>query len=209
MGYTTDFLGHIDINPTLNEAEIAYLQAFGHSHRFDRPGGPYEVPANPYAEAQGDRGPSVPAEAYNRPAPGQPQLWCQWTPCWDGCCLAFDGTEKFYQPVRWLEYLIGHFLEPGAAASGSGVAVFDEFSFDHVLQGIVVGCRRDNKELFAIRVHNNVVTTEILRTADPTYADYPPLAYELAIDADRDWSSQRKQSGRGTTADSGEPGRYP
>lgn len=198
MGYTTDFLGHIDINPVLNAAEIAYLEAFGLSRRFDRPGGPYEVPANPYAEAEVGRDPSVPTEVYNRPAPGQPQLWCQWTPCWDGCCLAFDGGEKFYRPVQWLEYLIGHFLQPNAEASTSGLPVFDEFSFDHVLEGIVVGCRRDNKELFAIRVEGNVVTTEILRAADPTLSDYPPLAYELAMDAERAWSARRKKSGRGS-----------
>lgn len=197
MGYTTDFLGHIDINPALNQAEIAYLQAFGRSRRYDRPGGPYEVPANPYAEAQQGRDSSVPVETYNRVAPGQPQLWCQWTPCWDGCCLTFDGFEKFYRPVQWMEYLIGHFLKPGAKASDSGLPAFADFSFDHVLEGIMVGCRRDNKELFAIRVQDNVVTTEILHAADPQLSDYPPLAYELALDADREWSQRRKRSGRG------------
>ena len=50
MGYTTDFIGHIDITPSLNEAELAYLDAFRLSRRFDRLGGPDEVPGNPYAD---------------------------------------------------------------------------------------------------------------------------------------------------------------
>jgi hypothetical protein len=193
MGYTTDFIGHIDITPSLNEAELAYLDAFRLSRRFDRPGGPYEVPPNPYAEDSGD----VDVDTYNAVAPGQPQLWCQWQACWQGCCLAFDGHEKFYQPVRWMEYLIDHFLRPGAEASRTSLAVFEGFTFDHRLDGLVVGCRRDNKELFGIRVTGNVVTTEVLQPADPRYVDYPALPYEVAIDRDRLSSEARRNSGRG------------
>jgi hypothetical protein len=193
MGYTTDFLGHIDIDPPLNEAETAYLSAFHRSRRYDRPEGPYYVPPNPYAN---DRdGEDI--DRYNRPAPGQPGLWCRWVPCWDGCCLSLDGEEKIYQPVQWLNYLIDTFLVPGAAAASSGLACFDDFSFDHVLEGLVVGCRRDDKELFAIRVVDSVVTEESLRPADPRYRDYPPLPYEEVIDRDRAWSRRRKSSGRG------------
>ena len=194
MGYTTDFIGHIDIDPGLNEAEVAYLDAFRRSRRFDRAGGPYAVPGNPYVEER----PEASLHAYNRPASGQPELWCQWEPCWSGCCLAFDGVEKFYEPVRWLRYLVDHFLCPGAEASRSGLAYFEKFTFDHHLEGLVVGCRRDNKELFGIRVRGNVVTTEVLRPADPSYSGYPPLPYEDAIDRERKSSQRIKSSGRGS-----------
>jgi hypothetical protein len=50
MEYTTDFVGHIDIDPALNQDEIEYLTAFAASRRFDRPEGPYAVPGNPYAD---------------------------------------------------------------------------------------------------------------------------------------------------------------
>ncbi len=202
MGYTTDFIGHIDIDPGLNEAEVAYLDAFRRSRRFDRAGGPYEVPGNPYV----DEPPESSLGAYNRPAFGQPQLWCQWEPCWSGCCLAFSGAEKFYQPVQWLAYLIDHFLRPGAEASRSGLAYFEEFTFDHQLEGLVVGCRRDTRELYGIRVEDNVVTTEVLRPADPRYSDYPPLPYEEVIDSEQRSSQRRKSSGRRSrlrAADSG------
>lgn len=191
MGYTTDFLGHIDITPSLNEPEQAYQSAFSLTRRYDREEGPYYVPPNPYADQGTDD-----IERTNRPAPGQPQLWCRWVPCWDGCCLALDGEEKIYQPTRWLDYLIQHFLVPGAEASRSGLEVFEDFTFDHRLDGLVVGCRRDNKELFAIRVEDNVITEEVLKKADPRYLDYPPLPYEEVIDRDRRRTSRRRSGSR-------------
>jgi hypothetical protein len=186
MGYTTDFVGHIDIQPALNQDEVEYLSAFSLSRRFDRPEGPYAVPGNPRAEKPMD----FDVDTYNRPAPGQPQLWCQWVPCWDGCCLSFDGQEKFYAPVDWMRYLIDHFLKPGALASGSDLPEFEHFTFDHRLGGIVVGCRRDNKELFAINVRDNEVSTTVLRPGDPDLWDRRQLPYEAEIDR---WRAMRRR----------------
>ena len=126
----------------------------------------------------------MPGNEYNVPAPGQPGLWCDWVPCWDGCCLAYNGVEKFYGAVEWLRYLIDHFLRPGAEASRSGNAAFRGFTFDHVLEGMVVGCRRDNKELFAITVTANRVRQEILRPPDRRLVGFSPLPYEAEIDRD-------------------------
>lgn len=189
MGCTTDFIGHIDIEPSLNDDEIAYLTAFSESRRCSRDGGPYVVPGNPAAE----RDEGIPTAQANTGADGQPGYWCDWVPCWDGCCLAYNGNEKFYSSVAWLKYLIEHFLKPGARASRSGLAFFEGFTFDHVLEGMVVGCRRDNKELFAINVKNNRVTEKILRPADPRYLDFPPLPYELEIDR---WEGGRRRRRR-------------
>jgi hypothetical protein len=191
MGFTTDFIGHVDIEPALNQDEIEYLTAFGHSRRFDRPDGPYAVPGNPMAVLENERE-TVDVDTYNRVAPGQPQLWCQWVPCLDGCCLSFDGNEKFYQPVAWMRYLINHFLKPGAAASRSGLPAFEHFTFDHRLDGMVVGCRRDNKELFAIQVKANRVTERVLRAGLPEYFGREPLAYEREIDRWRASSRRRR-----------------
>lgn len=180
MGYTTDFIGHIDITPPINQFEQAYLSAFGSSRRFERAGGPYAVPGNPAAE-NADLC-DVPVEAYNAVAPQQPGLWCDWEPCWDGCCLSYNGNEKFYDATNWLIYLTEHFLRPGAYAQASGLPYFVDFTFDHRLDGVIAGCRRDNKELFLIRVDDNAVTEEVLRPADPRFSDYPPLPYEAALD---------------------------
>jgi hypothetical protein len=43
MGVNTDYLGHVEIVPNLNQAEYDYLHAFARSRRSYRPGGPYAV----------------------------------------------------------------------------------------------------------------------------------------------------------------------
>jgi hypothetical protein len=197
MGYTTDFVGHIDIEPALNQDEVEYLTAFARARHFDRPEGPYLVPGNPYV----DERPGVDGDRYNRAGPGMPQLYCQWVPCWDGCCLSFDGQEKFYEPVAWLRYLVAHFLRPGAKAARSGLPVFEHFTFDHALSGMVVGCRRDNKELFAITAHGTRVATKVLRAGEPSYWDRPPLPYEEQRDRERARARRRR---RGRASSSGD-----
>ena len=41
----------------------------------------------------------------------QPGLWCQWR-LEDESTLAWDGGEKFYSYIEWLQYLTIHFFEP-------------------------------------------------------------------------------------------------
>ncbi len=191
MGFSTDFVGHIDIEPRLNDAEIEYLTAFFQSRRCLRNGDPYEVPGNPRAESSEEIG-----ELYNIRAPGQPNLWCDWTVCWDGCCLAWNGTEKSYSMIPWLRYLIAHFLKPKARASRDDR--FESFTVDHQLSGMVVGCRRDTKELFAVTVRNNRVTERVLRSGDPSYYDFPPLPYEEEVDRARARSRRRRRASADT-----------
>lgn len=42
---------------------------------------------------------------------GQPGLWCQWV-IDENNELIWDGGEKFYNYVEWLQYYIKHFFEP-------------------------------------------------------------------------------------------------
>jgi hypothetical protein len=56
----------------------------------------------------------------------QPGYWCQWVPCPHGCCLVWNGHEKFYAGQAWLQYLIDHFLRRGAHAQTSGDPQFAE-----------------------------------------------------------------------------------
>lgn len=189
MGYTTDFIGHIGIEPPLNAEEQAYLMAFASSRRYRRPGGPYDVPRNPAAERTR---PVTDLGEYNDIAPGQPSLWCGWQPCWEGCCLAHDGVEKSYGATEWLTYLIEHFLGRHAFAQRSGLDWFTEFTFDHTLSGVVAACRRDTRELYLIRVERNLVREEALVPADARYGDADPLPYEIEIDRQR---SRRRRPG--------------
>ncbi len=191
MGYTTDFVGNLTITPALNEHEIEYLDAFRQSRRCRRDGGPYDVPGNPRAETSAE----FVGDRYNELATGQPNLWCDWQVCWEGDCLAWDGTEKSYSMIPWLRYLIAHFLKPGAKAQGH--PGFEEFTFDHVVEGMVVGCRRDTKELRAVSVRNNRVTERVLNPGIPEWVVYPPLPYETEIDRWRERSRRRPRKATG------------
>lgn len=182
MGYTTDFLGHIEIAPALNTAEQQYLTAFGQSRRWQRSGGPYAVPANPAAEFAHEPDDT---DAYNTPAAGQPSLWCGWQPCFEGCCLSHDGSEKFYAASLWLAYLIEHFLAPDAVAESAASPWLREFTFDHVLNGIIAACRRDTRELYLIHVEDNLVLEEPLWSPSTDIGPFPPLPYEEALDEAR------------------------
>ena len=157
MGVTTDFIGHVDVQPPLNDAEQGYLAAFAASRRCSRPGGPYEVPLNP-AAAHDD----TDIDCCNSVASGQPSLWCGWVPSWDGGSIAHDGQEKFYGAAEWLAYLIDHFLAPRGYAAESGLEWFSEFTFDHVVNGIIAASQHDTGELYLIRVDDNVVQRETL-----------------------------------------------
>lgn len=191
MGYTTDFLGHFTITPALNPAELEYLTAFAESRRWDRPGGPYEVPDNPRADEHetGD------VERRNRTAPGQPSLYCQWVVCPQGCCLTHDGHEKFYAPTQWLEYLIVHFLGPDALAAGSVPGVFDDFTFDHALAGVVVARRRDTRRMWAIRADPvDGLSAETLCDGESEESVWGPFPFEWEKDRRRRRRSRRPLS---------------
>lgn len=42
----------------------------------------------------------------------QPGLWCNWIITPDGKFLEWNGNEKFYDYIEWLQYLITHFFQP-------------------------------------------------------------------------------------------------
>lgn len=165
MGVSTNYLGHVAIVPALNKAEYDYLMAFSGSRRSLRPGGPYAVtPKDPHTGST-----DADVKRYNAIATGQPGYWCQWTACPHGCCLNWDGREKFYAGPAWLQYLINHFLREGALAATSGDPQFADFTFDHRMNGVVVGEQQDLRELFILWVEDDEVRQETLRRADPDY----------------------------------------
>lgn len=165
MGVNTNYLGHVEIVPGLNQAEYAYLTAFADTRRSVRPEGPYAVtPADP-KDGTSDRE----IARYNRINDGQPGYWCQWVPCPHGCCLGWNGREKFYAGPAWLQYLIDHFLKRGAVAQHSGNEQFADFTFDHRMNGLIVGEQQDLHELFLLRIEDDVVSQHVLRRGDPDY----------------------------------------
>ena len=171
MGYTTDFVGHIDITPPLNDDEINYLTAFAESRRCDRPGGPYDVPGNPAAERNLLVDRTIKRDGARATGSVVPV----------GAVLGrlLSGLQRLREVLRRDPLAaLPHRALPRAQRSwprGRVIPMFANFGFDHRLDGMVVGCRRDNKELYAIRVIGNEVVEEILRPADQRYVERPPL----------------------------------
>jgi len=80
----------------------------------------------------------------NSPASTQPGLWCQWVLSKDGTELKWDGGEKFYEYVAWMEYLIANFFIPWGIK----------------LNGKITWSGEDSEDLGVIKVVNNKVTAK-------------------------------------------------
>lgn len=161
MGYTTEFDGFFELDQGLTEDQAKYLNEFSNTRRMKRrTEGTKEMP-DPVREAVGlpvgtdggyfvgggglcgqDRDASV--IDYNKPPEGQPCLWCQWIVRDDDTrtIIEWDGNEKFYNYVEWLEYIIENFLNP----------------WGRTLNGKVCWTGEDSGDLGKIVVKDNVVT---------------------------------------------------
>lgn len=155
MGYTTDFTGDFTLDNPLTPEQIAYLKAFNETRRMQRNATVTETMPDPVRLAVGlpigkqggyfvghagrDRTPDV--TEYNESPSGQPGLWCQWTPNNDGTVIEWDGGEKFYDYIEWIQYIIQHFLTP----------------WGHVLNGTVEWSGEESGDLGRIEITNNVV----------------------------------------------------
>ena len=151
MGYyTTDFYGSVTVEPPLNQAEITYLRKFSDTRRMDRKRGPY------FVEGSGlfGQGQDEDIRDYNRPPAGQPGLWCKWEPTDDGTAIRWTGEEKFYDATEWMQYLIDHFLKPGARAARTGG--FEGFTFDHVVNGTIDAYGEESGDVWRLVVEDNV-----------------------------------------------------
>lgn len=156
MGLRTSYLGRVRVEPPLSPDEADFLHAFN-ATRHCGSTGPLDVAEHPLDNEAVPEG-----VGYNDAAPKMPGLWCPWTCCPDGCCLRWDGVEKPYAPQLWLAYLIDTFLRPGAALPDDAAARQRGLTFDHVLNGMVVGERAETAELFALQVRNNKVVRRTL-----------------------------------------------
>lgn len=129
MGYSTEFTGRFDLDKPLKAEHKAYLQKFSGTRRMERDDKKTATRPDPIREAvglpagpdgcyfvgeSGFRGQDTSFDLldYNKCPLGQPSLWCDWVPTEDGHGIEWDGREKFYHYVEWIEYLIEHFLEP-------------------------------------------------------------------------------------------------
>lgn len=123
MGYTTNFRGAFSFSRPLSKTELDFLTKFNGTRRMKRDvkkltevfgPGEYGTEGEYFVAGSGFAGQDYDATIidYNQPPMTQPGLWCQWTPNEDGTQLEWDGGEKFYNYVEWLQYLIENFFKP-------------------------------------------------------------------------------------------------
>lgn len=76
----------------------------------------------------------------------QPGLWCKWEVTGDenGMTLQWDGAEKFYNYIEWLQYLINHFFSKWGVLLNGEINWFGE----------------DRSDVGKIIVNDNVVTVK-------------------------------------------------
>jgi hypothetical protein len=121
MGYTTEFQGSFKFSKKPTPDQLDYLDRFARSHRVQRDvvklkelyGGKYGLDGE-YGE-QGEYfaiyySNDDPTVTYYSPPASQPGVFCQWVVFPTGNRLGWDGGEKFYHYIEWLEYLIKHFF---------------------------------------------------------------------------------------------------
>lgn len=130
MGYTTEFRGVFKLDKQLTDKHAEYLRQFSETRRMGRKESAASLPdpireavGLPYGEegefyVGGDENRAYITD-YNDPPASQPGLWCNWVPTEDNFGIEWDGTEKFYNYVEWIEYIIEKFLKPwGYALNG-------------------------------------------------------------------------------------------
>ncbi len=117
MGYTTEFKGRFNLNRTLDPQDWVFLNRLSESRRVARTTDPkFGVEGEFYVEGEDD----ATIIDYNRPPMPQPGLWCNWVPTEDGTGIEWNGAEKFYAYVEWLQYIVKNFLAPkGYVLSGT------------------------------------------------------------------------------------------
>lgn len=133
----TGFTGHIRVRPALNEAERLHLRALA-----DADGTLRGTPTG-----RGDR--DVPFARMG------------WEVCAGGCCLTWDpALEGAGMMLPTLRFLIDHLLRRGAR--GEGRTGLEGFTFDHVLDGAVMGGFALEAGSRLVEVEGNVAKERLL-----------------------------------------------
>jgi len=158
MGYTTDFDGSVTINKKVDKATYDLLVGLHNTRRMKRDLkklakslkitekealARYGKDGQLFVGATGhggqDNSPDI--VDYNAPPQDQPGLWCQWEIQEDHKTIQWDGGEKFYNYIEWMQYLIEIILKPKG----------------YVVNGEIQWQGEEPEDKGIIRVENNTV----------------------------------------------------
>lgn len=104
---------------------------------------------------------------YNCPPSTQPGLWCQWYMP-DNETVEWDGGEKFYNYVEWLEYFIDHFFKP-AGYTLNGTVQWRGEDFDDIGTIIIQDNVVHVAEGVTIEDDGSLISKDILKRAFKEY----------------------------------------
>jgi len=92
MGYDTFFVGSFDLDKKLDDETLEMVGKLNeYSESFDNEDSDSFINSNPQFE---------------KPRVDFTHSYCQWIPTEDAMSITYDGQEKFYDYIVWLEYLI-------------------------------------------------------------------------------------------------------
>lgn len=115
MGYTTSFEGQLKFDRPVEDEDFKLVNGLANTRRMKRKVDPkYGVDGEFYIDGEGFMGQGHEDNIvdHNTPPETQPSLWLQWVINDDHEHLEWDGGEKFYSYVEWLEYLMEKVFEP-------------------------------------------------------------------------------------------------
>jgi len=116
MGYTTDFNGRFYLDKPLDDDTFNLLRGLAKTRRMKRNVKDYGIEGEFYFNPDDFENSGQTEDKtiinYNSPPSTQPSLWLQWIPTEDKQHIEWDGGEKFYNYVEWLEYIIEKILKP-------------------------------------------------------------------------------------------------
>ena len=114
MGYTTNFEGSFLIDKPLDDETFNLINGLANTRRMKRGGldEKYGVEGEFYIGDDEDNPKEGVVLGHNTPPSTQPGLWLQWIVMSDRRTIEWDGGEKFYDYVEWLQYIIDKILEP-------------------------------------------------------------------------------------------------
>jgi len=165
MGYSTDFTGMISITPSITQEHADYINKFTENRRQKwcmdiiekredslriEVGLPIGMEGEFFTGADngqfgccGQEHSAAVLDSNNPPA-SQPSLWCGWEIDKDASGLQWDGGEKFYNYIEWLQYMIDNFFK----------------RWNYVLDGEIEWEGEERDDIGIIIVSNNVVETK-------------------------------------------------
>ena len=146
MGYSTIFSGNFFLNKPLDDVTYNFLKKLSETRRMARRvDAKYGVEGEFYVDGNGDGFRDATVININRQPKTQPGLWCHWVPTEDRLHIEWNGAEKFYNYIEWMEYLISKVLAPRGYVVNGDVKwrgeEFDDTGVIEVHDNIVMGKR--------------------------------------------------------------------